>query len=246
MSNLLTKRWLVRHLLALVVFIILINFGLWQLRRLDQRRTLNAEILAGLNRPVVNLSGETVDPDDLHFRRVSVTGIFDNHEAIVIRNRPLNGQPGVHLVTPLRIKDSEQAVLVNRGWIPQQTPNQNDLRIYDREGELTVEGIAYRSQTRPDGFLSPTDPTRQPDQTRLERWFRIDIERIQRQLRYPLLPIFVEQSPAAAEALPSPPISVAYPELDEGPHLGYALQWFSFALILAVTYVFFARQELKR
>jgi surfeit locus 1 family protein len=74
----------------------------------------------------------------------------------------------------------------------------------------------------------------------------VDIERIQEQAPYPLLPIFIRQLPtpdAPAGALPQPDSGVT---LDEGPHLGYAIQWFSFAVILVVTYGLFLRQEMRK
>ncbi len=246
LRKLLTPRWIVRHVLVLVVFIILINLGLWQLRRLEQRRAFNNEITTGLNQPPLTLAGREVDAEALHLRRVSVSGEFDNEEAIVIRNRPLNGQPGVDLVVPLRITGSDRAVLINRGWIPLQAPTPGDLAAYAVTGPVTIKGIAYRSQPRPDGFLVPTDPTPQPGQTGLTTWFRVDIERIQQQVPYPLLPIFVEQSPDEANPTPQPPLSVENIVLTEGSHLSYAMQWFSFGLILVVTYVFFVRQELRQ
>jgi len=241
MEKLTTGRWLIRHLIVLVVFIVLINLGLWQLRRLEQRRALNAVILAGLNQPAT-----VVDQDALHFHRVSVTGTFDNGESIVLRNRPLNGQPGVHLVTPLRIKGSDRAVLVDRGWIPLEEFEPEERAAYDVEGEVTVEGIAKRKQPRPDGFLVPTDPTPGPGAERLDQWFRVDIDLIQNQMPYSLLPIFIEESPGSARGQASPPIPEGDPVLSEGSHLSYALQWFSFSLILVITYAAFVRQELKK
>ena len=113
MKKLLTPRWLIGHVLVVLAVIVLINLGLWQLRRLDQRRALNASILAGLNAPVVVLSGQTVDPQELNRHRVSATGTFDNQAAVALRNRPFQGQPGVHLVTPLKIKGSDKAVLAS-------------------------------------------------------------------------------------------------------------------------------------
>ena len=110
--------------------------------------------------------------------------------------------------------------------------------------EVTVEGVAYRSQPRPDGFLVPTDPTPQPGK-RLEAWFRVDIDRIQQQVAEPLLPVFVRQSAASAGAM-EPPLPQPEPELSEGSHLGYAVQWFSFALILVTMYSAFVWQEYKR
>lgn len=231
-------------MLVLVVFIILVNLGLWQLRRLDQRRALNQAILDGLNQPPVTLTDQPVEPDAMHLRRVSVTGTFDNEESVILRGRSLNGQQGAELVVPLHIENSDTAVLVNRGWIPLAFSDAEARRAYDVDGKVTLEGIAYRTQTRPDTYFAPTDPTPAPGQDGLDAWFRVDIERIQQQVDYPLLPIFVAQSPD--EESTGPPIPEENIDLSEGPHMGYALQWFSFALILAGIYSAFTWQEWKR
>jgi surfeit locus 1 family protein len=242
-----TKSWLFKHLSVVLVLIVLLNLGFWQLRRLDEKRTLNRNITAALNQPAIPLGDEPVDPADLHFHRVVVTGTFDNAQAIVIRNQLLGDTPGLHLVTPLRLKDSDQAVLVDRGWIPRgdSDPDPAELTVYDLPGEVTLEGIAYQTQTRPSS-LSPLDPPLREGQTRLVAWFRVDIERIQEQLPYPLLPIFVRQLPGPNADTQSLPRQESGMTLDEGPHLGYALQWFSFAAILVVTYGLFLRQELRK
>jgi surfeit locus 1 family protein len=247
MSKLLRGRWLLKHLSVLIVLIVLINLGLWQLRRLEERRTLNRKLTAVLEQAPIPLTGETVDPNALDFHRVAVTGTFDNAETIVLRNQTSGDTPGLHLITPLKISGSETAVLVDRGWIPrgQADPEPASLIVYDLPGEVSVEGIAYRTQTRP-SWLSPLDPPLKAGQTRLTAWFRVDINRIQEQLSYPLLPVFIRQLPdqtAAPDSLPRPESGVA---LSEGPHLGYALQWFSFAVILVITYGLFLRQELRK
>ncbi len=228
----------------LLAVIVLVNLGLWQLRRLEQRRALNREIVAGLDQPPAELTGEPVDPDNLHRRRVSVTGTFDNENSIVLRGRSLGGQQGVEMVTPLLISGSDQAVLVNRGWIPLAQSDPEARRIYDASGEVTIEGIAYRAQIRPDSYFAPTDPTPGPGQDRLDIWFRVDIPRIQQQVDTPLLPIFVAQAPGPDAE--NPPIPQEIPEPTEGSHLGYAIQWFTFAVILIGTYSAFMWQETKR
>lgn len=247
MSKLITGQWLLKHLLVVLVLIALINLGFWQLRRLEQRRTFIRNITAALNQPAIPLSSSPVNPADLTFRRVQVSGVFDNEQAMVIRNQLLGDLSGLHLITPLRLSGSDQAVLVDRGWIPRDNadPDPASLTAYDLSGQVTLEGIAHQTQTRP-GWLSPLDPPLKEGQSRLVAWFRVDIDRIQEQLPYPLLPIYVQQLPdpnAPADSLPRQEGGIS---LDEGPHLGYAIQWFSFAAILVVTYGLFLRQELGK
>lgn len=226
----------------------LANFGFWQLDRLEQKQTRNAKITAALNHPPILLDGSPIDADTLHFRPVQVTGVFDNEAGIIIRNQRLDNASGFHLVTPLLIEGSDKALLVNRGWIPRggnvDLPPE-ERRVYDVTGSQTIEGIAYRSQTRPNRF-APLDRPLQAGQTRLDAWFRIDIARIQEQVPYELMPVFIEQTPPTgmpvSENMPRQQGSV---QLDEGPHLSYALQWFSFSGILAITYGLFLRVSLK-
>ena len=115
MKKLFTPRRIVVHIVFVIVVIVLINLGFWQLRRLEQRRALNVAIEAGLNAPVTPLTGRAIEPEALHLHRVTVTGTFDNEENIAIMNRPFEGRAGMRLVTPLLIQGSEQAVLIDRG-----------------------------------------------------------------------------------------------------------------------------------
>ncbi|GAB4445580.1 MAG: SURF1 family protein [Anaerolineae bacterium] len=238
------KRFWIGHIIVIIGVIILVNLGFWQLRRLEQRRALNAEIRAGLEATPVQLTGQPVDPEALHRSRVTVTGVLDNAENIIIENRPFQGRAGVELVTPLKIAGSDQAVLVNRGWIPLDQVDPAARRAYDIEGEVTIEGIAYRTEPQPTGYLVMPDPTLAPGETRLDAWFRVDTARIAEQLGYPLLPLYVKQSPG-----PNPdemPLREENFDLSEGSHLGYAMQWFTFAVVLVAVYGSLLWQESRK
>ena len=231
-------------MIVFIGLIVLINLGFWQLRRLEQRRALNAEIIAGLNANPVTLTGEPVNPAQLRRQRVIVTGTLENEENIIIKNRPSRGEAGVELVVPLKISGTDTGVLINRGWIPLDQIDPEARRKYDITGEVRVEGIAYPTQPQPSGYLIVLDPTLTPGQNRLDDWFRIDTERIQEQLDYPLLPIFVRQSPGPdPDELPRREENF---DLSEGSHLSYAAQWFSFAFILVVVYVSLLWQESRK
>jgi surfeit locus 1 family protein len=236
--------WLIKHALVIIAVIVLINLGLWQLRRLEQRRTLNAAIMAGLEAPVTMLTGQSVDPETLHLHRVTVIGSFDNEENIAILNRPFEGRAGMRLVTPLQIEGSDQAVLVDRGWIPLAETDREQRQQYDQNGVVAIEGIAYKSQPQSDRWLVPQDPV--PGENRRDRWFRVDISLIQKQLPYPLLPIFIQQSPPENSDSIAPPLREGTIELDEGNHLSYALQWFGFAAIAVIVYGVLIWQEWKK
>ncbi|MDW8231353.1 MAG: SURF1 family protein [Roseiflexaceae bacterium] len=237
----LTGRRLIATLIVLIGSIGLCGLGMWQLDRHAQRAALNARIAAGLAQSPVAL--ETVsDLRSLDYRPVTARGIFDPAHEVLLRNRSLNGMTGYHVITPLRLSGRDEAVLVDRGWIPlTEASPEARRRFAPSPGETLVTGIARQPETYVGG---PQDPPLTADRPRIDAWFRVDVARIQEQTPYPLLPIFIEMQPVP-DAPPTLPQPVPPPEPDQGPHLGYAIQWFGFAVILVVGYVAFQRKMLE-
>jgi surfeit locus 1 family protein len=230
-----------------------IALGFWQLDRRAQRRAANANILARLEQPALRLDGGALDPAEADLRRGVVRGTYDYDHEVVLRNQVHNELPGVDLLTPLRIEGSDAAVLVNRGYVPFEMSQPDQRRVFRAAaGPVEVRGILRRGQTRPSRF-APADPTPVPGQAGVDAWFRVDIERIQEQVPYRLLPVFLEQE-AAPPAGAAPPAAgqprFPRPEpdisLSEGPHLFYAGQWFAFAALLVGGYLTRSRSRARR
>lgn len=239
---LLSGSWLLKHLFALLIFASFLALGVWQLERLEQRRVANATRLALLDQNPVTLTGQEPDPAALVGRKLRVTGTFVNEASVVLRGQQSdNGVAGVHLLTPLRIAGSEVAVIVDRGWLPASQRDPAALAAYAVSREVSLEGLAFAPQTRPASPLAPRDLPL-PGEERISAWVRVDVAGLQAQVDVPLLPLYLEQLPAGDGApLPRPRDPR---QLDEGPHLSYAIQWFAFAAILAVVYAALMRQEL--
>ena len=236
MKNLVSRRWLLLSILVLVGVIVMGSLGVWQVRRLGERRALNEDIQARLAMAVIELTDAIVDPAALNYRHVRVHGTFDPSQEIVLRNQARHDEPGVHLLTPLRLADRNQAILIDRGWIAYDAPRSQ----YPVQGEATIEGVARNTQTR-QGWLSPQDPAVTAERPRVESWYRVDIARIQAQVPYPLLPLFVEQTSGFVDG--SMPAADLEMDLSDGPHLSYAIQWFAFATILLLGYAAYVRSR---
>lgn len=231
-------RWLPATIAVVLAVTAMLALGVWQLKRLEQRRAANALILARLNEPILRLDGSPLDPAAVNLRRAVVRGIYDYEQEIVLRNRTYGEMPGVHLLVPLRISGSNAAVLIDRGWIPFELsgPEQRPT-FHNAVGEVEVQGVLRLSQARR-SRLAPADPPLGPDRPRLDAWFWVDLPRIQEQTPYALLPVFLEEeTPAGATPrwLPRPDPDI---RLDEGSHLLYAVQWAAFAGILLAGYAF--------
>lgn len=242
--HLLSPAWLLKHAFAALIMVSFVFLGFWQLGRLADRRAEHAQRLTLLEGAPLPLTGTEADLAPLLGRRVQLTGTFLTDESVVLRGRrSASGVDGLHLVTPLRLSGTEVAVLVDRGWIPANQREPAQLAAYAIPREVSVEGFAWPPQVRPDSPLAPRDLPL-PGATRIPAWVRVDVAAIQAQVSPQLLPLYVEALPTGnAATLPRPPDPR---HADDGPHLGYALQWFSFAAMLAVVYAALLRQELRR
>ena len=207
------RREVLGCLLALGVAVACVRLGIWQLARLRQRRARNAVVLAARSQPPVELPTEVV-ADSLMNRRVRLHGVYDFAREQLWRPRPFEGELGADLVTPLRLADSS-GVLVDRGWVSSADGYYVNQSRYRERDTATVSGLALPA---PRG-RGDVDPRALADS-----------------LPYRLLPFVVQELPVGgpADSLPGAPLRLGAPELSNGPHLSYAIQWFSFALITLV------------
>jgi surfeit locus 1 family protein len=233
-----SRQWWWATILVVLGVALLGRLGFWQLERLEQRRAYNAELARQLAEPPFLITGENLpgEPAEWRHRQVRVEGEFDFSQQLVLLAQNYHGRPGVHLVAPLRIAGSEKAVLVNRGWIPAREAAVAQLAHYDEPGPVVITGTLQTTQALPRS-ANQSAPAAAAG-PRLE-WYRVDIPAIQVQMPYELLPLFVQQAPPEGVDTQPPYQIASEPPLSEGSHLGYAVQWFTFALMLAVGYFFF-------
>lgn len=239
----LSGRRLALTIVVMIITLVFCGLGFWQLGRLNQRLGLIAYVQARMAEPAIALTGsETADPGALDYRSVTLRGSFDPSQEILRRNRSANGATGFHIVTPFKLHGSDNAVLVDRGWIPYDQASPEQRRAFaPPTGEVEIDGVVQVSQEATTG---PFDPPVVAGQ-RLDAWFRINVERIQAQVRVPLLPFFVEQQ-SNGEPQESYPIRGITPLPDPGNHMSYAIQWFAFAVILVGGYGAIMAQQAQR
>ena len=238
-------RWIVFSVLVAFVSVACVFLGFWQLSRLDERRASNAVLVSRLAREPIPLEdlrsalgpeqGIEVDPADYEHTKVTATGRLSDRGRVLVRSQVVNGQAGVHGVYAMELDDGT-AVLVNVGWFPLDVEIGSIGDALGESGQVEVTGLVRADQKRPAlGRAEPTGP--------LDTVARIDIDRIQQQVELPLLPFWIQLvEPHDPGRLPIP---VPLPELGEGPHLSYAVQWFSFGAVAVIGYVALMRRELR-
>ena len=242
LKRMFSRQWIFTTLLVLLGAVLCIRLGIWQLDRLDQRRVFNAHYQSMLELPPLDLNADaTSDLAALEYRAVTVRGTYDFANQVALLNYYDEGVYGYHLLTPLLLADG-RAVLVDRGWIPADGNGSPEGWIrYEEAAQAEVQGM-MRLGVMHAPFGGRADPTLAPGQTRLDFWNFIIFERIGQQMPYAILPVYIQPNPDPADVEPPVP-SQPEIEITEGPHMGYAIQWFFFASLLLIGYPFYLRKQ---
>lgn len=241
---------------AVAASLLFVRLGIWQLSRLGEKRAASElrerrEAEAPLSIEAVGqrlqaADGYAVD-SALAWRRVRLSGRWDFAREVLIRGHSFEGTPGVFVVTPLipdlpgpaaaedRLTPPELPVL--RGWLPSpdaMTPVTISTRDSLLEAADGRTGVLLRST---DGG-APVIPAgegadRRPTLATLDVGAIADLAGDS----VAILPIFAHLEPArddSTELRRGEPLAIAVPDPGNGPHLSYAIQWFSFAVITLV------------
>jgi cytochrome oxidase assembly protein ShyY1 len=233
-----SSKWLGYLLLAAIFASACVFLGRWQMDR-------RAETLAEINRVVTNYSATPVPFADVReefsqldpareWTQVELKGSYLVDGQRIVRNRPLNGQPGYEVVVPFRLRTGE-TVVIDRGWLPigNNNPGSPDSVPAPPPGDVT----AVVRLKHPEPELQRGAPQGQ--------LASIDLAAYSAQLGYPLLTgaygQLASETPPAAEM----PMAFPKPSTEEGTHLSYSLQWFAFGVLMFVGFGYAARQQAR-
>ncbi|MDP1890647.1 MAG: SURF1 family protein [Gemmatimonadaceae bacterium] len=212
------------------------RLGFWQLHRLAERQTWNAQLEQRYRAAPVGVAALAGDTALGHYHRVLAHGRFDFDRQVALATRSFQGSPGVHLLTPLRLDDGA-TVMVNRGWVYAPDAMTIDAAKWrEREGDtVTVTGYAETWSGR------ETVPV--ADRQRIVR--ALDSSAVARLVGEPILTYYIAQTSDSARGT-TRPVRLSEPVLSDGSHRSYAMQWFSFALIALVGGTLLVREEFVR
>jgi cytochrome oxidase assembly protein ShyY1 len=235
---LISRQWAGYLALTIVFAVICSGLGVWQLAR-------RAEAQAEISRVETNFDAEAVPvtealpsldsfEESQKWLPVELTGTYLRDEEILVRNRPLNINPGFEVLTPLLLTDGD-VFIVNRGWVPTgEDQNAPDSVPAAPAGEVTV--IARLKQGEPSlaGRSATGNQIATINLTEIA-------ERLGTDTYTGAYGLMKSEDPATADR----PTAVTRPVRDEGPHLSYAFQWFVFALMGFIGLGWAARQEYR-
>jgi len=227
-------RWILSHLFVLFMVVFMMNLGFWQLRRLDQRKASNHEIKTAMAEAPVDFASLTEGGPPPAYTPVKATGSYDPTHEILIANRTFDSQAGSWLITPL-VLDDGRVVAVVRGWVPRLWVAGSDARDASAPvGRVSVEGLTFESI--PGGRVAGSDVAGLPELNRMDTSRFDEVTGLSFETTWIRL-----QTQVPAQVLLPVPVPVR--DLDNGPHLSYAAQWFFFSSGTVVVYYLILRRK---
>jgi len=233
----LSWRWIGFALFVVLLASVCTRLGFWQIHRLEHRLDQNKVITKHFEADPVDVDralprGATVD-DKTEWTRVRAVGTYDVEHQVTVKFTTRDGAPGVDVVTPLVLASGE-AVLVDRGWLGTQNtvdkPNVPDPPA----GSVEITGWLRKNNAATGQAIRPVDgQIRAISSVGMAGAVPYDLTNGYLNLR--------SESPKPSTALAAEP----KPELGQGPHFFYALQWWFFALLAVVGWFWFAWAEAK-
>lgn len=206
-----------KTLISLALIALCLIAAQWQYHRGVDRHTRNAMIQSHIALTPVDLDTVKNTPAAFEWQSVTTSGIFDSTNQILLRNRYNEGVYGFEVLTLFKTP-SNQEFWVDRGWVkagaeatiaPQVTPPPTTA--------VEITGRLRLDSSLPQGsfFALPADGSglisklNAQSQMRTENFY-IDLL-------------------SGSETSLTPQVSAQLPELTDGPHMAYALQWLFFA-----------------
>ncbi len=219
-------------LISLSAIVLFYALGLWQLGRAEEKKILAQQITQRESESAEIINDRNVKllkDTDIVYRFVELTGEFEIKDQFFVDNKKYNGRVGYHVITPFRIYNTRQRILVNRGWIKSDSNRQILPEIITPKGIVTLKGQMThpgKSYFRP-GISQPADGSG-------GIWLYIDVNYFSRLTEIPLIPYILLLS----EDNPYGYIR-DWPEFKANTemHIGYAIQWFAFAMFALLAYL---------
>jgi cytochrome oxidase assembly protein ShyY1 len=230
-----SRRWLLFFVIVVLLAYACLLLGQWQWHRLTSTKATNAIIRANESAapaPVDDVLRAGADPPSTaQYRVVSATGTYDAGHTVIVRYQTRDGASGVDVVVPL-VTPSGTALLVDRGWFATTNQGLTDPSQVPAppSGTVTVTG-----NVRQDAGGSSAEVV--DGSTRA-----ISSSRIQPAIGLPVYGGFIDLT--SERPAPATPLTAAeLPDLSNGPHFFYALQWWFFGLLALFGFGYLAWEE---
>lgn len=208
---------LFKSFIALLLIIFCVWGSQWQYHRGVDRHARNAVIEERIIKSPIGLNTVAGDLPDYEWQTVSVTGTFDTEKQILLRNRYNDGKYGYEVLTLFRSSDNK-SFWVDRGWVQAgATATTPPVVTALPQSAVSITGRLRLDSSLPRGSFFALPGKGEGLVSELNAQSQLDTEK------------FYIDLLSGSETSLTPAVTAQLPELSDGPHMAYALQWIFFA-----------------
>ena len=247
-QNYIFKPTLLGIVITLICIPLFIKFGLWQYHKAQQKHVIQtafnqAKMDTALPFPLDAKGNQVLNVDDWNYKKVTVTGIYDTKYQILLDNQVENERVGYHVVTPLKIAHSSEYVLINRGWILGKDTHTELPKFDTPTGEQTVTGQVWVPSKK---IFTLEDKTALPKSGQaLEAvWQNMDMDKYKHSVPFLVASMAIKMDQKSDGGgfvrnwqMPTDRITT---------NIGYAYQWFGFALATLLIFIYMSTFKIKQ
>jgi surfeit locus 1 family protein len=238
------KPTLLGCMITLICILVFIKLGLWQYNKAQQKLAIQSAYQEAEGDkpkafPVAMLHALPEKVDEWKYKRVEVLGEYQTQYQFLLDNQVEGTQAGYHVITPLRIDGSDQTVLINRGWIPAKRSHADVPDVATPRGQCNVTGQLWRPSKK--FFTLESTETLASKEFQVV-WQNIDLDRYQKLVLMQVSPLMIKLDSSSTCGgfvrnwqIPTERIST---------HIGYAYQWFGFAIASLLIFIYMSMQEM--
>jgi len=207
---------LFKSLIALLLVIFCLWGSQWQYHRGVDRHARNAVIEERIAQSPIALTSVTGTLADFEWQPVSTSGSFNKEKQILLRNRYNDGKYGYEVLTLFTSTDNK-SFWVDRGWVQAgATATTPPVLTPLPEGEVTINGRLRLDSSLPRGSFFALPGKGEGLVSELNAQSQLNTEK------------FYIDLLSGSQASLTPEVPAQLPELSDGPHMAYALQWIFF------------------
>jgi surfeit locus 1 family protein len=225
--------------IVLICIPLFIKLGLWQYTKATIKSNIQAsyqlaEKNTAITFPVGLISDDNRSNEDWKYKKVKVSGTFEPKYQLLLDNQVEDSRAGYHVITPLKIKNSEEYVLINRGWIPANTLHSNIPNVETPLNEQEVVGQVWVPSKK---FFTLEKPTINFAVV----WQNMDLVTYKKMvpMKVSALMIKLDKDSVASGFVRNWEV----PQARITTHLGYAYQWFGFAIATFLIFLVMSFKE---
>lgn len=237
--------------LTLICIPLFIKFGLWQYNKAQQKLAIqaaynHAKVDDALQFPLQDIKNQALNVDEWKYKKVTVDGVYETKYQFLLDNQVEGDRVGFHVITPLKINHSSQYVLINRGWILGKDTH-TDIPSFDTPAGLqTITGQIW-VPSKKIFTLENKAITKNGNSNNYQPWQivwqNIDIDKYQQCVPFAVSPMAIklDQDSKAGGFVRNWQV----PAERITTHIGYAYQWFGFALATLLIFIYMSFSKVR-